>query len=68
MRILGDTGDGGLSARLYMRDPVAPRFSTRSLPIFLAGCLDKQYDGVDGTGFFKPSEDGVFARVGPVRG
>ncbi len=65
VRLLGDTGDGGLSIQQYMRDPAQPRFSILSLPVYLGGVLGRDIDGVEGLGFNTPSSDGVFSRAGP---
>jgi len=63
--VQGDTGDGGLAALQYLQNPAQPRFSERSLPIFLAGVLGQEYDGVEGSGFLAPQPDGQFAKSGP---
>jgi len=63
--VQGDAGDGGLAALQYLQNPAQPRFSERSLPIFLAGVLGQEYDGVEGSGFLAPQPDGQFAKSGP---
>ncbi|MGQ0626967.1 MAG: prepilin-type N-terminal cleavage/methylation domain-containing protein [Phycisphaerales bacterium] len=65
VRLQGDTGDSGVSVVQHLRDATMVRASRRSLPVYLMGALDKEFDGVDGAGLFKPSDDGAFARVGP---
>ncbi len=37
------------------------RYSKFALPIYLAGVLDRDVDGVDGPGFTRPARDGTFA-------
>lgn len=40
------------------------RFSVYSLPYYLIGVLDADYDGKDGPGFREPSRDGAFRQAG----
>lgn len=40
------------------------RFSIYSLPYYLVGVLDADYDGKDGPGFREPARDGTFRTVG----
>ena len=48
----GDTGNPDL------------RFSLYSLPYYLVGVLDADYDGKDGPGFREPARDGTFRTAG----
>ncbi len=76
----GNTGDGPLEALRYLSENVpgsenvtgsenvqlaVGRFSEHSLPIFIGGVLGQEYDGVEGPGFFTPTADGQFSKVGP---
>jgi prepilin-type N-terminal cleavage/methylation domain-containing protein len=40
------------------------RFSVYSLPYYLIGVLDADYDGVDGSGFREPTRNGTFRQAG----
>lgn len=40
------------------------RFSVYSLPYYLIGVLDADYDGKDGLGFREPDRDGTFRKAG----
>lgn len=40
------------------------RFSVYSLPYYLVGVLDAEYDGKDGPGFREPARDGTFRTAG----
>lgn len=40
------------------------RFSVYSLPYYLIGVLDADYDGKDGLGFREPERDGTFRKAG----
>jgi len=40
------------------------RFSVYSLPIYLMGVLDAEYDGNDGLGFREPAREGLFRTAG----
>ena len=40
------------------------RYSVYSLPYYIMGALDREVDGIDGTGMYEPSRDGSFALGG----
>lgn len=69
MRLAGDTGSGDRLANVaaFLRsdpntDLDAPRFSTRSLAVYLGGVMGASVDGFDGDGMASPLEDGTFAQ------
>ena len=41
-----------------------PRYSVNSIPFYIFGTLDVEYDGVDGPGYTEPLADGTFTRRG----
>lgn len=45
-------------------NPDLPRYSVNSIPFYLLGTLDAEYDGVDGPGFTEPQPDGSFSKRG----
>jgi prepilin-type N-terminal cleavage/methylation domain-containing protein len=63
VRLRGEAG-GPAGIGAYLRDTSQPRFSLRTIPIYLIGVLPKSIDGAEGPGFAKPAADGTFVAGG----